>query len=62
MLERHLICHNLVRTFICDICGAGSKRKSDLNRHKQCHNTDFPYVCRVCFKGNILDLLQLVFD
>lgn len=37
--------------FICDICGAGLKRKEHLERHKSGHNPDRPYICSVCMKG-----------
>ncbi|VVC43297.1 Zinc finger C2H2-type [Cinara cedri] len=50
-LEQHLIDHKIKRNFICEICGAGCKRRSDLNRHKICHNPDLPFVCNICFKG-----------
>uniref|UniRef100_A0A1B0CNX7 Putative c2h2-type zn-finger protein n=1 Tax=Lutzomyia longipalpis TaxID=7200 RepID=A0A1B0CNX7_LUTLO len=38
-------------SFICDICGAGLKRKEHLERHKLGHNPDRPYICSVCMKG-----------
>ncbi|KAG8270823.1 hypothetical protein J6590_076509 [Homalodisca vitripennis] len=31
--------------FICDICGAGLKRKEHLERHKLGHNPERPYIC-----------------
>lgn len=37
--------------FICDICGAGLKRKEHLDRHKQGHNPERPFICSVCMKG-----------
>lgn len=37
--------------FICDICGAGLKRKEHLERHKLGHNPERPYICSVCCKG-----------
>nr|CAD7595712.1 unnamed protein product [Timema genevievae] len=37
--------------FICDICGAGLKRKEHLERHKLGHNPDRPFLCSVCHKG-----------
>ena len=37
--------------YICDICGAGLKRKEHLERHKLGHNPERPYVCNVCMKG-----------
>jgi uncharacterized Zn-finger protein len=39
------------RSYICDICGAGLKRKEHLERHKLGHNPERPYVCQVCLKG-----------
>lgn len=37
--------------YICDICGAGLKRKEHLERHKLGHNPERPYVCNICHKG-----------
>ncbi|KAJ8956692.1 hypothetical protein NQ318_014047 [Aromia moschata] len=38
LLEQHLVGHKIERRFICDICGAGLKRKEHLERHKLGHN------------------------
>lgn len=51
MLEQHLVAHKIDRRYICDICGAGLKRKEHLERHKLGHNPERPYVCEVCSKG-----------
>lgn len=51
LLEQHLLGHTLERRFVCDICGAGLKRKDHLTRHKQSHNPERPYVCTVCLKA-----------
>jgi zinc finger protein 362/384 len=49
----HFFLHRFqtINRFICDICGAGLKRKEHLERHKLGHNPDRPYVCSVCEKG-----------
>lgn len=51
MLEQHLVAHKIERRFICDLCGAGLKRKEHLERHKLGHNPERPFVCNVCCKG-----------
>lgn len=51
LLEQHLVGHKIERRFICDICGAGLKRKEHLERHKLGHNPERPFVCSVCMKG-----------
>ncbi|PSN41280.1 hypothetical protein C0J52_14353 [Blattella germanica] len=43
--------HRLERIFVCDICGAGLKRKEHLDRHKQGHNPERPYARSVCLKA-----------
>lgn len=54
MLEQHLVAHKIERRFICDLCGAGLKRKEHLERHKLGHNPERPFVCNVCCKGKFL--------
>lgn len=39
------------RRYICDICGAGLKRKEHLERHKLGHSPERPHICSVCKKG-----------
>lgn len=41
----------LERRYICDICGAGLKRKEHLERHKLGHSPERPHICSVCKKG-----------
>lgn len=45
------ICDCLERRYICDICGAGLKRKEHLERHKLGHSPERPHICSVCKKG-----------
>lgn len=37
--------------YICELCGAGLKRKEHLERHKSGHSPERPYICSVCMKG-----------
>lgn len=60
MLEQHLVAHKIERRFICDLCGAGLKRKEHLERHKLGHNPERPFVCNVCCKGK--NCLNYVID
>lgn len=43
--------HISERRYICDICGAGLKRKEHLERHKLGHSPERPHICSVCKKG-----------
>ena len=50
MLVQHLAGHKSERRFVCNVCGAGLKRKEHLDQHKRGHSDERPFVCSVCHK------------
>jgi len=57
--DRHLLSHQNIRNFVCDIkqCGARFKLAHDLVKHSAVHSRERPFVCERCgqkfkLKGN----------